>query len=105
MTKEYLNHYECGYCDCKWSDRWTCIVDDDCPQCGTVMSPCRSDDLSNEPRRRVDDLLAHLLEQAKEYKANVLPLYPSDDFDEAKNELLESVWDVIYQHFINTGQV
>lgn len=70
--------------------------------------------MSNEKRRK-EDLLAHLLEQAKEYKANVLPLYPSDDepdsvttdfseFDEAKNELLESLWDVIYQHFSDTRQ-
>ncbi len=62
-------------------------------------------------------LVCHLREQAREYKANILPLHPDnpdsrfghpyeiDDsfetFDSAKNEFLENVWDVIYQHFVD----
>lgn len=60
-------------------------------------------------------LICHLREQAQKYKENILPLYPNDsylvatqnhiDFDEAKYEFLESLWDVIYQHFTDNGDV
>ncbi len=63
-------------------------------------------------------LVCHLREQAREYKENILPLYPDDDppmpadesdsfetFDSEKNEFLENLWDVIYQHFTDLGDV
>lgn len=54
-----------------------------------------------------DKLLAFLQEQYAEYQDNILPICSqssqSDDagyeFDDAKNEFLESLWDVIKQHF------
>ena len=60
------------------------------------------------------DLLEHLKEECVRYKAEILPLYPAygqrsefadsfENFDEAKNEFLESLWDVIYQYFTDTG--
>jgi hypothetical protein len=30
----FINHYECPRCECCWSDRWSCTVDDDCPSSG-----------------------------------------------------------------------
>lgn len=40
----FRNHYECP-CGETWSDTWTCIVDDDCPGCGTTCSPDESEDI------------------------------------------------------------
>jgi hypothetical protein len=43
----YRNHYQCARCDHEWSDEWSCMCDDDCPDCGARhMSPCDSDDLT-----------------------------------------------------------
>lgn len=56
------------------------------------------------------ELIAYLAEEAKEYKENILPLLDAKnnfenpdfvEFDEAKNEFLESLWDVIYQTFLD----
>lgn len=46
-------------------------------------------------------LLAFLKEQYEHYHAEVLPFYAvnEDMADNAKNEFLESLWDVINQHF------
>jgi len=30
----FLNLYECDRCDCKWTDEWFCMCDDECPDCG-----------------------------------------------------------------------
>lgn len=65
-----------------------------------------------------DDLLIHIAEQVAEYKENILPLHPDSiakslggdvpdyqenwylqKFDDAKNEFLESLWDVILGHY------
>lgn len=40
----YRNRYECP-CGNVWWDSWSCIVDDDCPTCGTTCSPSDSTDL------------------------------------------------------------
>lgn len=40
----FLNHYRCDACDEEWSDRWSCACDDDCPSCGTSISPYDSDE-------------------------------------------------------------
>lgn len=40
----FRNHYECP-CGATWSDTWTCMVDDDCPDCGTTCSPDESEDI------------------------------------------------------------
>ena len=44
----FRNHYACTYCDVKWEDEWSCMCDDDCPQCNRVFTPEGSDDLSRE---------------------------------------------------------
>ncbi len=58
--------------------------------------------------RRASDLLAFLAEEHKRYRTEIEPMIPVDgsdydsrleDFDDAKNEFLESLWDVISQHF------
>jgi len=56
--------------------------------------------------RRKEDLLAFLSDEHKRYRAEILPLYPDDsdicniigdyeEYDDAKNEFLESLCDVI----------
>ena len=43
----FRNHYKCAESGCKWTDEWSCMCDDDCPQCGARhMSPFDSDDLT-----------------------------------------------------------
>jgi hypothetical protein len=43
----FLNYYLCERCDSTWGDEWSCMCDDDCPQCGARhMSPFKSDDLT-----------------------------------------------------------
>ncbi len=56
-------------------------------------------------------LVAHLREQDEHYRTVIQPLYPDtetypddgsdnfEDFDAARNEFLESLWDVVGQHF------
>lgn len=39
----FTNHYLC-VCGHQWEDEWDCEVDDDCPVCGTTMTPYASDD-------------------------------------------------------------
>lgn len=33
------NHYHCDGCDESWTDQWSCACDDECPSCGTPISP------------------------------------------------------------------
>jgi hypothetical protein len=43
----FRNHYRCPSCQRTWTDEWSAICDDDCPQCGTRhISPEASDDLT-----------------------------------------------------------
>jgi PHP family Zn ribbon phosphoesterase len=42
----FLNRYTCSRCDTSWSDEWSATCDDECPQCGTDISPRDSDDLT-----------------------------------------------------------
>lgn len=43
-----VNHYECAECNTSWDSEWSCACDDDCPECGTVMTPQDSTDISDE---------------------------------------------------------
>lgn len=51
------------------------------------------------------NLLAFLADECKRYKAEIMPMYPTDEmddcqeFDWAKSEFLDDLWDTIYQHF------
>jgi hypothetical protein len=40
--RELRNVYECEACDIGWEDTWCCACDDDCPECGTPISPIAS---------------------------------------------------------------
>ncbi len=43
----FVNHYECAECNETWADEWSCMCDDECPECGARnMSPIKSDDLT-----------------------------------------------------------
>ena len=35
----FLNRYQCTRCDVEWEDEYSCMVDDECPQCGRDFSP------------------------------------------------------------------
>ncbi len=39
----FLNHYTCVLCGTSWEDQWNCQCDDDCPRCGTTMTPHKSE--------------------------------------------------------------
>ena len=39
------NHYECDGCGTRWTDRWACQVDDECPKCGSDTSPHTSEEI------------------------------------------------------------
>ena len=43
-----LNKYECVECGEEWDDEWSCACDDECPECGTIMTPYDSEDLSDD---------------------------------------------------------
>jgi LmbE family N-acetylglucosaminyl deacetylase len=43
----YRNHYECASCGHQWEDEWSCMCDDDCPDCGARhMEPYDADELT-----------------------------------------------------------
>ncbi len=45
----FRNYYRCECCGHEWTDEWSCMCDDDCPECGARhMTPYKSDDLSDE---------------------------------------------------------
>jgi len=42
----FLNHYRCDRCGGEWSDIYSCLVDDDCPECGARhWSPYKTEDV------------------------------------------------------------
>jgi hypothetical protein len=43
----FMNHYRCDRCHRRWTDEWSCIVDCECPHCGTRgITPHSSEDLT-----------------------------------------------------------
>ncbi|MDF3811077.1 MULTISPECIES: hypothetical protein [Rhodopseudomonas] len=43
----FLNHYQCLRCQAKWTDQWSSLCDDDCPQCGArQMLPHLAEELT-----------------------------------------------------------
>ena len=43
----FLNFYKCERCKRIWTDQWSCMCDDECPNCGTSdFSPIESEDIS-----------------------------------------------------------
>lgn len=43
----FRNYYRCARCHSGWADEWSCMCDDDCPNCDARhMSPYDSEDLT-----------------------------------------------------------
>jgi hypothetical protein len=43
----YANHYSCERCGEEWVDEWSCMCNDECPECGARdYEPFDSDDLT-----------------------------------------------------------
>ena len=46
-THWYRNHYECERCGHQWTDDWTAMCNDDCPNCGDRhIFPQKSEDIA-----------------------------------------------------------
>ena len=43
----YRNYYRHNECNTEWEDEWDSMCDDECPECGTAISPYKSDDLNS----------------------------------------------------------
>jgi predicted nucleic acid-binding Zn-ribbon protein len=55
----HRNHYACERCEHEWSDEWSSMCDDDCPNCGARhMSPYESDDLTEIVEERDGKFIA-----------------------------------------------
>ncbi len=55
----FCNYYRCARCGCKWTDKWSCTCDDDCPHCGARhMSPSDSEDLTEIVEQHDDEFVA-----------------------------------------------
>lgn len=53
----FHNTYSCDECGVEWEDEWSCEVDDDCPCCGSAITPSRSDRLIPNLYARLFELL------------------------------------------------
>jgi hypothetical protein len=54
----YCNHYACARCGHEWSDEWSCMCDDDCPECDARhMSPGDSDELTEVIEKDGDEFV------------------------------------------------
>jgi len=46
----FENHYTCPECKAEWQDVWDCMVEDECPECGTRhITPDASEELPDHP--------------------------------------------------------
>lgn len=55
----FLNYYTCDRCGGDWTDEWSCMCDDDCPDCGARhMSPHKGDNLTRVVEQRGDQFVA-----------------------------------------------
>lgn len=52
---QYLNHYGCSECGHHWTDEWSCMCDDRCPDCNTPISPYFSKELEEEVEAETDE--------------------------------------------------
>jgi hypothetical protein len=43
---KYKNYYKCDKCGQEWEDMWDSTCDDECPNCGTEMTPYESEDIN-----------------------------------------------------------
>ncbi len=55
----FLNFYRCTDCKHVWTDEWSCMCNDECPQCDARdMSPFQSEDLTELIQRDGDEFVA-----------------------------------------------
>jgi predicted nucleic acid-binding Zn-ribbon protein len=48
-TRLYRNFYRCDDCGHEWQDEWSCMCDDDCPECGSRhWTPYESEDVEDD---------------------------------------------------------
>src|SRR5262249_24802683 len=65
------NHYECDRCGEDWTDEWSCMCDDDCPECGARhMSPYDSDDLTHVIEQQGGEFVVLRSPDAAEHSAD-----------------------------------
>jgi hypothetical protein len=71
----YRNHYQCASCGNKWSDKWSCMCDDDCRKCGARhMSPLDSDDLTEVIKADGDEFVVLQSPETAEHGPRYLEL-------------------------------
>lgn len=75
MAQWFENFYHCPLCDTEWSDEWSCMCNDKCPNCNAEIEPFESVDLSH-PLTQEDYAGAARLMIASGYPA---PLAVTDD--------------------------
>lgn len=44
----FVNHYHCAECDVSWSDEWSCMCDDECPEYGKDYTPVSSEEIETD---------------------------------------------------------
>ena len=48
VEMKFYNFYRCEKCGKSWEDAWDSMCDDECPQCGTVYFPYKSENIKPE---------------------------------------------------------
>lgn len=67
----YRSYYECARCGHGWSDEWSCMCDDDCPDCGARhMSPRDGDDLTEVIERDGNEFVVLWSPETAEHDAD-----------------------------------
>jgi hypothetical protein len=51
MAQWFENSYDCSECGTTWTDEWSCMCDDRCPECNVETEPTSSIDLSRSLTR------------------------------------------------------
>jgi hypothetical protein len=46
MAQWFEKYYHCPICDTEWTDEWSCLCNDKCPNCNAEIEPFDSVDLS-----------------------------------------------------------
>jgi hypothetical protein len=46
VVLRFRNYYKCVECGNEWEDEWDSTCDDECPNCGTIMTPYESEDIN-----------------------------------------------------------
>lgn len=54
----FRNHYACARCRYEWADEWSCMCEDDCPNCDARHMTARSsDDLTEVIEKEGNDFV------------------------------------------------